>query len=102
MKTANRIQLMNGGRFISHHDAAELYYDSRHKVIKTRMEGGGFFELVKEMQADGSYRDEMLSTVSPSGERLIVEYSRKSVYIVAWASPPAHWPGNGRGSQVNR
>jgi DMSO/TMAO reductase YedYZ molybdopterin-dependent catalytic subunit len=38
MKTANRIQMMNGGRFISHHDAAELYYDSRHKVIKTHME----------------------------------------------------------------
>jgi hypothetical protein len=76
MKTANRIQMMNGGRFISHHEAAELYYDSRHKVIKARMEGGGFFELVKEIQADGSYRDQMLSTVGPSGERLIIEYRR--------------------------
>ena len=76
MKTSNRIQMMNGGRFISHHDAAELYYDSRHKVIKTHMEGGGFFELVKERQTDGSYVDQMLCTVSPSGERLIIEYAR--------------------------
>jgi hypothetical protein len=76
MKTANRIEMMTGGRFISHHDAAELYYDSRHKIIKTRMEGGGFLELIQEMQADGSYWNEMLFTVSPSGERLIIEYPR--------------------------
>lgn len=76
MKTANRIEMMQGGRFISHHHGAELYYDSRHKVIKTRMEGGGFCELVKEMQADGSYWDEILSTVSPSGVRSLIEYAR--------------------------
>jgi hypothetical protein len=64
------------GGFVSYQEASELYYDSRHKVIKTRMEGGGFFELVKEMQADGGYRDQMLSTVSPSGERLIFGYPR--------------------------
>ena len=58
MKTAHRIEMLKGGRFISHHADAEVYYDSRHKVIKSRMEGGGFFELIKEMQADGSYRSQ--------------------------------------------
>jgi len=76
MKTANRIEMMKGGRFISHHDGAKVYYDSRHKVIKARVEGGGFFELLRERQADGSYRDQMLSTVNPSGELFIIEYSR--------------------------
>jgi hypothetical protein len=74
MKTAHRIETLKGGRFISHHDHAEVYYDFRHKVIKTRMEGGGFFALIKEMQADGSYRNQMLSAVSASAERLIIEY----------------------------
>jgi hypothetical protein len=72
MQKGDRIQMIKGGRFISHHDAAELYYDSRHKIIKTRMEGGGFFELVKVTQADGSYLDQMLFAVSPSGERVII------------------------------
>ena len=36
MKTANRIEMMKGGRFISHHEGAEVCYDSRLKVIKTR------------------------------------------------------------------
>ena len=76
METADRIGMMNGGRFISHHNGAGLYHDSRHKIIKTRMESGGFFELLKEKQAEGSYRDQMLVTVSPSGERFIIEYSR--------------------------
>jgi hypothetical protein len=46
---------------ISHHDGGvDVYYDSRHKVIKTRLSGGGFAELVQERQADGSYKDQIL------------------------------------------
>jgi hypothetical protein len=74
LKAPKQIQMMNGGRFISHHDAAELYFDSQHKIIKTRLEGGGFLELVKELQTDGSYRDEMLSIVSPRGDGAIIQY----------------------------
>jgi hypothetical protein len=82
MNRANRIQMMRGGRFISHHDAAEVYYDSRCTIIKAHMEGGGFFELVKERQADGSYGSETLSVVSPSGDRSIVEYPRNQLWGV--------------------
>jgi hypothetical protein len=71
--------MMKDGRFISHHDAAEVYYDSRYKIIKTRMEGGAFFELVKERQVDGSYGSKMLSIVSPSGDRFIVTYPRNDL-----------------------
>ena len=34
MKTANRIEMLKGGRFISHYDHAEVYCDFRHKIIK--------------------------------------------------------------------
>jgi hypothetical protein len=57
---------------ISHRDGGvEVYYDSRHKVIKTPLSGGGFAELVQVRQPDGSYRDQMLSISRGS---IFVEY----------------------------
>jgi hypothetical protein len=55
-------EFLSGCRMVSHRDGGvDVYYDSSHKVIKTRLSGGGFAELVQERQADGSYRDQMLS-----------------------------------------
>ena len=51
MKT-NRIENMNGGRFFSHHDHAIIYFDSRHRVTKTKLEGGMLAELVEELQPE--------------------------------------------------
>jgi hypothetical protein len=42
----NRIEQLNGGRFISRHrSGVEIYYDSRHKITKVKCEGGVIMEL---------------------------------------------------------
>ena len=51
MKT-NRIENVNGGRFFSHHDHGITYFDSRHRVTKTKLEGGMLAELVEELQPE--------------------------------------------------
>ena len=51
MKT-NRIEMVSGGRFFSHHDDAIVYFDSRHRVTKTKLEGGLMGELVEELQPE--------------------------------------------------
>ncbi len=59
---AKKIEKLNGGRFISWHAGnVTVYYDSRHKVIRTPV-SGGFVELVLERQSDGSYFRQMLVT----------------------------------------
>jgi len=40
-KLTNRIQMVSRGRFFSHHAHAIVYFDSRHRVTKTRLEGVG-------------------------------------------------------------
>ena len=58
---------------ISHRDGGvDVYYDSRHKDIKTRLAGGGFAELIQELQADGSYQDQRLSIGNES--LTVIEY----------------------------
>ena len=48
------VTMLNNGRFISDHGSGTTcYYDSRHKLIKTCLSGGGFAELIKELQQDG-------------------------------------------------
>jgi hypothetical protein len=74
--TTNRIEMLSGGRFISHHLGAEIYHDSRHQVIKVNYSSGGFGELIKELQPDGSWRKQMLATVGPGDQRSIIEYAR--------------------------
>ena len=49
---ANRIQIVNGGRFFSHHDHGIAYFDSRHRVTKSKLEGGMMGELVEELQPE--------------------------------------------------
>lgn len=49
---ANRIQMLNGGRFFSHHDHGIAYFDSRHRVTKAKLEGGMIGELVEELQPE--------------------------------------------------
>jgi hypothetical protein len=49
---ANRIQIVNGGRFFSYHDQGITYFDSRHRVTKNRLEGGMMGELVEELQPE--------------------------------------------------
>jgi len=47
--STNRIEQLNGGRFISRHrSGVEIYYDSRHKITKVKCEGGVIMELVQE------------------------------------------------------
>jgi hypothetical protein len=49
-KLTNRIEMVSGGRFFSHHDHAIVYFDSRHRVTKTKLKGGLIGELVEELQ----------------------------------------------------
>ena len=67
------ITMMLGGRFISRHpQGVTVYHDSRHRVIKSRVEGGTM-ELVLERQDDGSFREQLLSFVNADGERTLIE-----------------------------
>jgi hypothetical protein len=69
------VTMLNNGRFISDHGSGTTcYYDSRHKVIRTRLSGGGFAELIKELQPDGSHRNQFLTVSGPDGEREVIEY----------------------------
>ena len=49
-KLTNRIQMVSRGRFFSHHAHAIVYFDSRHRVTKTRLEGGLIGELVEGLE----------------------------------------------------
>jgi hypothetical protein len=49
---ANRIDMVSGGRFFSHHDDTIVYFDSRHRVTKTKLEGGLMGELVEQLQPE--------------------------------------------------
>ena len=51
MKT-NQIEMVSAGRFFSHHDHAIVYFDSRHRVTKTKFEGGMMGELVEEVKPE--------------------------------------------------
>ena len=69
------VTMLNNGRFISDHGSGTTcYYDSRHKLIKTRLSDGGFAELIKELQPGGSYRNQFLTVCGPDGERELIEY----------------------------
>jgi hypothetical protein len=47
------IKQLSGGRFISAHIGATLYHDSRHRLIKTKLEGGVIGELMQEIGSNG-------------------------------------------------
>jgi hypothetical protein len=67
--------MLNNGRFISDHGSGtSCYYDSRHRLIRTRLCGGGFAKLIKELQPDGSYRNQVLAVCGPGGEGGVIEY----------------------------
>src|SRR6516164_8719018 len=68
------ITMLNGGRFISGHEGATVYYDSRHKVLKIPVEGDVVLELVVERQSDGSYRNQLLTTRKPDGNTTVLTY----------------------------
>ena len=70
-------QFLPGARMISHRDGGvDVYYDGRHRIIRTRLSGGGLAELVQELQADGSYRDQMLSINNAPGT--VIDYPTPS------------------------
>ena len=69
------VTMLSDSRFIGDLGSGKsCYYDSRHKLIKTRLSGGGFAELIKELQPDGSYRNQVLVVCGPDGEREVIEY----------------------------
>jgi hypothetical protein len=80
---ANRIEMVNRGRFLSHHDHATVYYDSRHRVTKTKLGGGWTGELVEWLQPEDiftspnwpkrSYRYQ-LETVNWGGAVSLIEF----------------------------
>jgi hypothetical protein len=82
MKT-KRIEMVSGGRFFSHHDDAIVYFDSRHRVTKTKLEGGLMGELVEELQPEDiftssdwpkrSYRHQ-LETVNGGDRVSVIEF----------------------------
>lgn len=69
-----KITMMDRGRFFSLHSGGLVYHDSKHKVYKVPMEGGFIFELVQELQPDGSFRNQLLTSRGPSGETSLIVY----------------------------
>jgi len=66
----NKITILSQGRFTSRHpNGVTVYYDSRHRVIKTRLEGDVVSTLVQERLEDGSYRTQLLTV----GHAIIME-----------------------------
>jgi hypothetical protein len=82
----HRIDMLSGGRFVSHHDHAMVYFDSRHRVIQTKLEGGVLGELVEELQPEEiftspdwprrSYRPQLL-TVNGGDGVSVIEFRTK-------------------------
>jgi len=74
--------MVSGGRFLSHRGHAIVYFDSRHRVTKTKLEGGLMGELVETLQPQNiftssdwpkrSYRYQ-LEMVSGAGAVSIIE-----------------------------
>jgi hypothetical protein len=53
------IKRLSAGRFISAHTGATVYRDSRHRLIKTKLEGGVIGELMQESRSIGfEFRDQ--------------------------------------------
>jgi len=69
-----KIMMLDRGRMLSKHAGGLVYYDSRHRVCQTRLCGGFIGELVQELQADGTFRDQILTIRGPSGECSLTEY----------------------------
>jgi hypothetical protein len=69
-----KITMLDRGRVLSQHAGALVYYDSRHRVYKVPLRGGFFGELVQELQADGTFRDQLLTIHGPFGEHCLIEY----------------------------
>jgi hypothetical protein len=47
-----RTFVLKSGRFFSHHDDAIVYFDSRHRLTKTKLGGGLMGKLVEELQPE--------------------------------------------------
>jgi hypothetical protein len=69
-----KIIVKDRGRFFSQHAGGLVYHDSRHRIYKVPMEGGFIFELVQELQPDGTFRSQLLTTRGPSGEASMIVY----------------------------
>ncbi|HYY31399.1 MAG TPA: hypothetical protein VE860_25885 [Chthoniobacterales bacterium] len=70
----HKIIMKDRGRFFSQHAGGLVYHDSRHRIYKVPMEGGFIFELVQELQPDGTFRSQFLTTRRPSGETSVIVY----------------------------
>jgi hypothetical protein len=70
---AHKITLLGSRRFLSQHLGATLCYDRKHMVIKVRLSGGGYGELVRERQGDETYRDQMCVIDVPGWDPVILE-----------------------------
>ena len=57
----NTIRLLNNGRFLSKHSGATVYFDSKHRIIKSQLEGGIEATLIQERQADDSYQYQLIT-----------------------------------------
>ena len=90
--------MVSAGRFFSHHDYAIVYFDSRHRVTKTKFEGGMMGELVEEVQPEDiftsfnwpkrSYRQQ-LETVNGGEGVSVIEFelgSRRGKPEQMWRS----------------
>jgi len=104
-KLTNRIQMVSRGRFFSHHAHAIVYFDSCHRVTKTRLEGGLIGELVEGLEPQDifpssdwpkrSYRHQ-LETINRGDGVSVIEFwtcslngdrGRCSAVLVAPAGP---------------
>jgi len=74
--STNRIEQLNGGRFISRHrSGVEIYYDSRHKVAKVKCEGGVIMELVQEYQQHTGTKRNQMMLINNHGVVSLIEYA---------------------------
>jgi len=73
----NTIEMRNDGRFISHHgNGVDVYFESRHKIIKSHMEGGSWATLVMGQDTEGHRRAQMLTPTDRDHNTAVYEYGR--------------------------
>jgi hypothetical protein len=69
-----KIIVRDRGRFFSQHAGGLAYHDSWHRIYQVHVEGGFIFELVQELQPDGTFRSQLLTTRGPSGKTSVILY----------------------------
>src|SRR6516165_4161550 len=92
------VTILNNGRFISDHGSGPTRcYDGRYKLIRTRLSGGGFAGLIKELQPDGTDRALFLTVCGAGIVAGVAGQAQKASNYILAGEPVAN---NRRGLSV--